>query len=133
MHSSTAPGRSTVLVAESQPDLREVLDRLLREASYVPTFAADAIQLIRAVARTPPDVLVLDADLAWLDGVHALEVVRAMSRPFPIVVLACVSEPALDRAAERAGVVAVLRKPFRNAELLEAIARGLAAPPEPRQ
>jgi CheY-like chemotaxis protein len=122
-----------VLVADSQPELREVLGHLLRDASYVPAFAADAMQLIRAVAHTPPDVLVLDADLACLDGVRALDVVRAMSGHLPIVVLSCLSEPALDVAAERAGVVAILRKPFRNADLLDAIAKGLTALPQPQR
>lgn len=68
----------------------------------------------------------LDIDLARLDGLLALEVVRAITRTLPVVLISSVSGPALGLAAERLGTVAVLRKPFRNADLLDAVARGLA-------
>jgi CheY-like chemotaxis protein len=79
------------------------------------------------VARIAPDLLVLDLDLPRLDGLLALEVVRALSERLPIVLISSLPGPALGHAAERFEVFAVLRKPFRNAELLDAIARGLAA------
>jgi CheY-like chemotaxis protein len=119
--------KPAVLVAESEPELRDVLGRVLGEAEYDIRFAADGVEAISAVARIAPDLLVLDLDLPRLDGLLALEVVRALSERLPIVLISSLPGPALGHAAERFEVFAVLRKPFRNAELLDAIARGLAA------
>jgi two-component system response regulator PrrA len=117
-------------VAEGQPELREVLRHLLRD-SYEVTFAGDGIEAVRAILRTPPDLLLLDLDLARLDGLMALEVVRAASGDLPVVLTSCVADSIVRSAAERLGVSAVLRKPFSNAELLHALAQGLARTSRP--
>jgi CheY-like chemotaxis protein len=118
--------RPAVLIAESEPDLRDLLGFILRDASYETALASDGIEAVGAVARGAPDLLVLDLHLARLDGLTALEVVRAISKTLPVVVISSVSGPALGHAVERLGLVAVLRMPFRNADLLDAVARGLA-------
>lgn len=120
------PRRPAILIAESQPELREVLSRILRDAAYDTAFAADGIEAVSAVARVAPDLLVLDLHLGRLNGLLALEVVRAIRQTLPVVLIACDAGPTLGFAARRLGVSAVLRKPFRNADLLEAVARGLA-------
>jgi CheY-like chemotaxis protein len=119
--------RPAVLIAESEPDLRQLLDYLLRDAAYDTALAADGIAVVRTIARVAPDLLVLDLDLAGLDGLLALEVVRALTDSLPVVVITSVASPALEHARERLGVVAILRKPFRNVDLLDAVARGLDA------
>jgi CheY-like chemotaxis protein len=118
--------RPAVLIAESEPDLRALLSFILRDASYETALASDGIEVVDAVARGVPDLLVLDLHLARLDGLVALEVIRAISKTLPVVVISAVSGPALGLAAERLGLVAVLPMPFRNADLLDAVARGLA-------
>jgi CheY-like chemotaxis protein len=118
--------RPAILIAESEPDLRQLLDRLLREAAYDTALAADGIEVVRSVARMAPDLLILDADLVGLDGLLAFEVVRALTDSLPVVVITSLASPALVQAGERLGVLAILRKPFRNADLLDAVARGLA-------
>jgi CheY-like chemotaxis protein len=118
--------RPSVLVAESEPDLRRVLGYLLRDARYEPAFATDAVDVVSVIARDRPDVLVLDLQLARLDGLLTLELVRAMAGWLPIVLISSVADAALAQAAARFGVRAVLTKPFRNADLLEAIAGALA-------
>jgi CheY-like chemotaxis protein len=118
--------RPAVLIAESEPDLLQLLDRILREAAYDTALAADGIAVVRSVARMAPDLLILDADLVGLDGLLAFEVVRALTDSLPVVVITSLASPALVQAGERLGVLAILRKPFRNADLLDAVARGLA-------
>ena len=78
------------------------------------------------MALLPPDLLVLDLDVGRLDGLLALEIVRAISPGLPVVLMASGDGASLRWAADRHGVLAVLRKPFRNAALLEVIAGGLA-------
>jgi CheY-like chemotaxis protein len=118
--------RPAILIAEGQSELRHVLSHIFRDAPYDVRFAADGVEAISAVAHLPPDLLVLDLDVGRLDGLLALEIVRAISPRLPVVLMASGDGASLRWAAERHGVLAVLRKPFRNAALLEVIAGGLA-------
>jgi DNA-binding response OmpR family regulator len=111
-----------VVVGVSDPDLGTLLCRLLREDGYDTTLATDGIAIVSRIARTVPDVLVLDTDLDRLDGLLTLEVVRSITAEVPVVLLSVVAGPALRLVTERLGAV-LLRKPFRNFELLDAVAR----------
>jgi len=99
-----------------------VLRHLLQD-SYEVSFAGDGVEAVRAILRAPPDLILLDLHLARLDGLMALEVVRATSGDVPVVLTSCVADSMIRSAAARLGVSAVLRKPFSNAELLEALAQ----------
>src|SRR5262249_13845685 len=109
-------------VGVSDPDLGPLLCRLLREDGYDTTLVTDGIAIVSLIARSVPDVLVLDSDLARLDGLLTIEVVRSLAGQIPVVLLSGVAGPALQLVANRLGAV-LLRKPFRNAELLDAVAR----------
>jgi len=115
--------RRAVVVGVSDPDFGELLCRLLREDGYDTTLATDGIAIVSRIARVVPDVLVLDAKLARLDGLLTLEVVRSIDGELPVVLLSGAAGPALRLVAERFGAV-LLRKPFRNCELIDAVARG---------
>jgi CheY-like chemotaxis protein len=114
---------AAVLIAESEPDLAEILGRILRDARYRPTLALDGVEAVSGVARDVPDVLVLDLDLAKLGGLLVLEVLRAITGALPVVLLAPSTWSLPAAAAERLNVVAVLAKPFRVPDLLAAVAR----------
>jgi DNA-binding response OmpR family regulator len=115
-----------VVVGASDPDLGPLLCRLLREDGYDTTLATDGIAVVSRIARVVPDVLVLDTDLDRIDGLLTLEVVRSISAEVPVVLLSGVAGPALRLATDRLGAV-LLRKPFRNLELLDAVARECAS------
>jgi CheY-like chemotaxis protein len=114
-----------VLVAESQAELRQVLEHVLRDVCD-PVFAADGFETVRMVSQGLPDLLVLDLQLDRLDGLVTLELVRTFAREIPVVLISALPDPELGYAADRFGVFAVLQKPFRNADLLDAIAGALA-------
>ena len=133
-HTVASPGpqrRPAILIAEGQSELRLVLSHLFREAPYEVRFAADGVEAIGAVAHLTPDLLVLDSHLARLDGLLTLEIVRVISPRLPVVLITSGGGSSLRWAAERHRVLAVLRKPFRNAELLDVIAEGLAGRLQP--
>jgi len=106
----------------SDPDLGPLLCRLLREDGYDTTLATDGIAIVSLIARAVPDVLVLDSDLARLDGLLTIEVVRSIAGQIPVVLLSGAAGPALRLVTNRLGAV-LLRKPFQNSELLDAVAR----------
>jgi DNA-binding response OmpR family regulator len=111
-----------VLVGISEPDLGPLLRRLLLEGGYDATLATDGIAVVSTVMRARPDLAVLDVELARLDGLLALELIRSIVDDLPVVLLSGTAGPALRRVADRWGAV-LLRKPFQNAALLEIVAR----------
>jgi DNA-binding response OmpR family regulator len=110
------------VVGVSDPALGPLLCRLLREDGYDTTLDTDGIAIVSRIARAAPDVLVLDSDLARLDGLLTLEIVRSIAAEIPVVLLSGVAGPALRLVTDRLGAV-LLRKPFRNRELLDTVAR----------
>ena len=123
--SSPVTRPAAVLIAESEPDLAEVLGCILRDAQYRTTLALDGVEAVSGAARDVPDVLVLDLHLAKLGGLLILEVLRAITRGVPVVLLAPSAWSLPPAAAERFNVVAVLGKPFRIPDLLAAVAGAL--------
>jgi len=119
--------RPVVVVGVSEPDLGPLLCRLLREAAYDTTLATDGVAVVTAVVRAAPDLLLVDLDLERLDGLLTLEIVRVISEDLPVVLLSAVVSAAIQQKARHLGAVAILRKPFQNSELLDALARACRA------
>jgi two-component system, response regulator PdtaR len=120
---------SRILIAEDETIVRLDLGQLLRRAGYeVVGEARDGLEAI-ALARTyAPDLALVDVKMPRLDGVSAARGMLA-TRRFPIVMLTAYGYGELVARALDAGVVGYVMKPFREAELLDAVARALGRSP----
>lgn len=119
----------TVLVAEDDRDIREVLADLLRDEGYTVLTAGDGVEAMESIARDHPDVVLLDLWMPRKSGGEVLEELHELRDQPPVLVLSA----SLHRAA---GIVAdaTLAKPFDVDELLsalEAITRRLHDPSGP--
>jgi len=115
-----------VLVGEDETlirlDLRAMLERAGLDVCAEARDGAEAIELARS---EEPDLAILDVKMPQLDGIEAARRIYA-ERPIPIVIVSAYTEQLLvDRAAE-AGVYGYLAKPFREQDLLPAIATARA-------
>ena len=115
-----------VLVAEDETIIRMDLVALLERAGHdVIGEARDGGEAVGLAERVRPDLVVMDVKMPHLDGIEAARRILAM-RPVPIVMLtAYASQDLVDRAAE-VGVFGYLVKPFREQDLLPAIAAARA-------
>lgn len=115
-----------VLIAEDETlirlDLRQMLERAGLEVCAEAHDGEEAVTLART---TKPDVAILDVKMPSLDGIEAA---RRMlhERPIPIVIVSAYTERVLVERAAEAGVFAYLAKPFREHDLLPAIATAQA-------
>lgn len=115
----------TILVVERDEGLRELLGLHLSNAGYRVLAAADALAAVRLVLRNPPDLILADVNMRYLDGLEFLAAVRddGLTRNVPVVFLTDG-----DRLAERAlarGAQAYLTKPILARRLLEVVAEQL--------
>ncbi|HEU4328509.1 MAG TPA: response regulator [Roseiflexaceae bacterium] len=121
-----------VLVVDDDPALRRLLEASLPDAGYRVETAVEAQSALAAVARQPPDVILLDLMLPGSDGFELCRRLREWT-DVPIIMLTA-------RAAERdmvhgleLGADDYITKPFRNGELLARMAAVLRrARPEQR-
>ncbi|MDX6535622.1 MAG: two-component system, response regulator PdtaR [Gaiellales bacterium] len=87
--------------------------------------ARDGREAVELAAAHEPDVVVMDVKMPRLDGIEAARMILDR-RPIPIVMLTAFSETDLVDRAVDAGVFGYLVKPFRESDLLPAIAAARA-------
>jgi AmiR/NasT family two-component response regulator len=115
-----------VLVGEDETLIRLDLRGMLESAGYeVCAEAHDGAEAVELARTTEPELALLDVKMPGLDGIEAARRILD-ERPIPIVIVSAYTERSLvDRAAE-AGVFGYLAKPFREEDLLPAIATARA-------
>ena len=115
----TAPMNSQdrVLVVDDDPALRNLLSDYLTDVGFSVDLAADGEQMRRALAKSMPDVIVLDLMLPGTDGLALTREVRASSN-VPILMLSARGEE-IDRVVGlEVGADDYIAKPFSPRELL---------------
>jgi NarL family two-component system response regulator LiaR len=83
--------------------------------------AADGAEAVELVARTDPDVLLLDLVMPRLDGIEAIKQIRARCPATRILVLTSFADDRTVLPAVRAGAAGYLLKDVQPAELVAAI------------
>jgi len=115
-----------VLIAEDETIIRLDLRALLERAGFeVCAEARDGEEAVSLAESERPDLAILDVKMPRLDGIEAARRILA-NRPIPIVMLTAYGQLELVSRAVEAGVFGYLVKPFRETDLLPAIAAATA-------
>jgi len=115
-----------ILIAEDETIIRLDLRKLLEEAGHeVCAEARDGAEAVELVEAHEPDLAILDVKMPRLDGIEAAKRILE-ERPIPIVMLTAYGQDELVARAVEAGVFGYLVKPFRESDLLPAIATARA-------
>ena len=127
----------SILIAEGTQAMRAMLRRALARQSDMSVVgeAASGSEVIEAVERLRPDVLLLDMDIVtgdtrFISKRLVLKDLRELLPDTRIIILSAYGDPTVKQLALNAGAVAYLEKPVRIAELLAAI-RAAATPEAP--
>jgi DNA-binding response OmpR family regulator len=132
----TAPRRKVVLVLEDHASVGGLIAGLLRQEGYRAVRAWDTQEALRLARGRSPDLVLLDLNLAYPDGLDVLRLVRGneATRRAPIVL---VSGGELTLSAEESNLVdSVVQKPFDIDIMLNAVRKALGDPlieVQPRQ
>ena len=114
-----------VFVVDDDPSIRDALTSLLRSVGLrVETFGSAQ----EFLTRQPPDALgclVLDVRLPGLSGLDLQRELAAAQITMPIIFITGHGDIPMTVQAIKAGAVEFLTKPFRDQDLLEAIAQAI--------
>ena len=113
-----AAAQASILVAEDQTDIRDLLVMNLQSAGYHVRAVGDGIAALESQNERTSDLLILDLMMPGLDGLEVCKALRARGRSAPILMLTAKSTE-LDRVLGlELGADDYLTKPFSLAELL---------------
>ena len=125
MDSSIWAAMNTILVADDEPLLRELLEFRLAQRDYHPVTATDGREALARLEDSSPDAVVLDAMMPVHDGFEVLRRMRASSQhaDTPVIMLTARRGEKDIVEALKIGANDYLVKPFMPEELLARLAR----------
>jgi FixJ family two-component response regulator len=115
-----------VFVVDDDPSIRDALTSLIRSVGLrVETFESARAFLTRQPSDAP-GCLVLDVRLPGLSGLDLQRELAAAQITMPIIFITGHGDIPMTVQAMKAGAVEFLTKPFRDQDLLDAIAQAIA-------
>jgi len=118
-----------IAVVDDEAPVRTMLGRLLRLADYEVASFACGDEFIASLPTRRPDCIILDVHMPGLSGFDVQSRISAAGIDIPVVFITASDDLALDAKVRQAGGVKLLRKPFSNDTLLEAVGTALKGKP----
>jgi FixJ family two-component response regulator len=115
-----------IYVVDDDPSFRKAVSRLLRTAGLEVEALASAQEFLEHPLADRPSCLALDVRMPGPSGMDLQAVLREARRDIPIVFMTGHGDVSTSVRAMKGGAVDFLEKPFRAAELLACVQRGLA-------
>ena len=110
-----------ILVVEDEPTLRSQLSTQLEARGYSVDAAADGETGLYLGREYPMDLAVVDLGLPGISGIELIRQLRALQRPFPILILTARDAWQDKVSGLESGADDYLTKPFHSEELLARI------------
>lgn len=120
----TAP--HTILVADDEPGIRNLVGDVLKTAGYRVVFACDGSEAVAVLKAEHVDLALIDIVMPKHDGVEAIRQIRRDHPHLRIVAMTGAGGSLLD-TLQRLGAEACLAKPF-SPEAVETLIAQLLSP-----
>lgn len=116
---------SHILIADDEPDMREIFAAWFRSLGCLVTEAADGQEALDALGGADFDAIVTDVRMPRVDGIQLVQQLREAGRYIPVVIFVSGFADLTLSDAFDLGVEAVLSKPCEKKVLLTAVRRSL--------
>jgi two-component system nitrogen regulation response regulator NtrX len=118
-----------ILIVDDEPDIRMLIDGILRDEGYETRQAADSDAAVAAFRARRPSLIVLDVWLqgSKLDGLGILRALHSEEPQVPVVMISGHGTIEMAVAAIQQGAYDFLEKPFKSDRLLLVMRRALEA------
>ena len=111
----------TILVAEDDGAMRDLLTEELSEAGYAVVAAADGLEALEQLERHAVDILVTDQQMPGMKGRELLDEVRVRRPEVPVIIITAFGSIDAAVDAMRGGAYHFLPKPFGIEDLLRVL------------
>ncbi|MBL0122801.1 MAG: MASE1 domain-containing protein [Betaproteobacteria bacterium] len=113
-----------ILLVDDETPLRALAEELLVDLGYQVASFGESTEALAAIERNPAafDAILSDEVMPGLTGTQLAARVREIRPDLPIVIITGYGGPGFELRAQQAGVIRVMRKPYRKDELARALA-----------
>lgn len=117
---------STVLVADDEPDIRELFQDLLEPSGAQVRLASSGAEALAAIEEAEPDLAILDVRMPAPDGLSILQQLRERGSTLPVIIVTAQESSTITIEAMQYGAYDYIAKPFDPDAMLALIERALA-------
>jgi FixJ family two-component response regulator len=118
--------RRIVAIVDDDPGMQASFSSLLRAHGFTIRVFSSAEDWLERGAAVHADCMLVDVYLGGISGIELQRRLRASGSTMPIILMTARSDEATRSQALEAGCVSFLCKPFRAAQLIEAIENATA-------
>lgn len=119
--------RGTILIADDEPNVVELIKISLQEEGYNTKVAIDGEEALAKAKELKPDLLLLDVMMPKIDGYEVLKTLKSdpdlFIQKIPVIIISARKMEEDKRKGLNLGAVKYITKPFKVKELLSEIAR----------
>jgi FixJ family two-component response regulator len=121
-----SPQVPIIAVVDDDESVRESLAGLAETVGYEAALFASAEEFLQSVRlRDSLACLILDVRLPGMSGVELYTQLTQSRRSIPTIIITAHANPEMDTWAVKAGVIALLYKPFQPEVLLQAVRKAI--------
>ncbi|MDZ7800019.1 MAG: response regulator [Trueperaceae bacterium] len=124
----TSEPTRTILVADDQEGQRVLIDMLLSLEGYRLVAVEDGREALAWLKENTPDLVVLDVNMPYVDGIDVCRRMKGVSRlaEVPVVVLTAMRDEGTEQAVRAAGADVMVRKPLEGKDFRKQVSRLLS-------
>ena len=108
----------SVLVADDEEIMREILQSLLTREGYRVTLAASGEEALKLATASSFDSAMVDVMMPGINGIQTLEELKRIDDDLPVIIITAFGTAANTREAFKRGAFDFIEKPFRNDDVL---------------
>ncbi len=113
----------TVLVADDDASIRSLLKQLLTDEGYAVQEAATGGEVVEQVKESSPDLVIMDVRMPELDGIEALQKVKASSPHTAVLIMTAFGTSNAAIKAMELGAFDYVTKPFELDKISHTVKR----------
>lgn len=118
----------TIAIVDDDDAVRDSVAALITSMGYLVSTYGSSAEFLEDVQRTKPDFIILDHQMRGMTGVELAERLAYERYHNTVVLISGNLSEALRSRAQRAGVAAILEKPFPDDALIAVIREFLGKP-----
>ncbi|MCP4350541.1 MAG: response regulator [Desulfobacterales bacterium] len=112
--------RPHILITDDFPNNIQIVEAILKKEGYQISMAYSGLDALKAVEKSPPDLILMDIVMPEMDGYETCKRLKASeeTKDIPLIFLTARTETDHIIKGFELGAVDYVTKPFRSAELL---------------
>ncbi|WP_437674034.1 response regulator [Sorangium sp. So ce131] len=115
-----------VLVVDDSPMDRILCGGLLKNRGMEPSYAKNGVEALRSIARSAPDIVLTDLQMAEMDGLELVEAIRREHPYLPVILMTAHGSEEIAVQALRRGAASYVAKRNLGTELVSTVENVLA-------